>query len=424
MNTSTDTRPVPLSRNRNYQLLWVSQASAELGVNITTIAFPLLVLALTGSPSAASLVLVTMSAARLVVGLPAGALADRWNRKAVMVLCEAAQAVAAGSLVLALWWDVATVPHMVAVAAVIGVAAALFEPAEEATLPNLVPAEQLGTAVSINAARGYLAQLLGTAAGGFLFAVGRVVPFLVDLISHTVAFLGLLFLRIPKQERKSAPVGQLGSEIVTGVRWVWQQRPLRTMALCAVLLNLFFTAFYLVVIILAQTRNVPAGEIGVMASLLGVGGLLGALAAPLLHRLISPAVSIIGVFWVLTLLTPLTIWIDSGYLMGLLFAGMAFTLPAANTTISTYQLLLTPDELRGRLGGVMGVATGVAGTAGPALGGVLMELLPATTAVLVCTGGIALTALLVTLSPTLRNFPRPTVPVEEHGATTTEERAS
>ncbi|GAA2780242.1 MFS transporter [Crossiella cryophila] len=405
--SSPDTRLVPLSRNRNYQLLWVSQASAELGVNISTFAFPLVVLAVTGSPAASGLVLGTMSAMRLLIGLPAGALADRWNRKAVLVLCEAAQAIAAGSLVLALWWDVATVPHMVAVAAVIGIAAALFEPAEEATLPNLVPVEQLGTAVSINAARGYLAQLLGTAAGGFLFALGRVVPFLVDLITHTIAFLGLLFLRLPKQERKNAPIGKLGGEIVTGVRWVWQQRPLRTMALCAVLLNLFFTAFYLIVIILAQSRNVPAGEIGVMAAMLGVGGLLGALAAPLLHRLISPAVSIIAVFWVLAALTPLTLLIHSGYLMGVLFAGMAFTLPAANTTIHTYQLLLTPDELRGRLGGVMGVATGVAGTAGPALGGVLMETLDAQTAVLVCTTGIALVALLVTLSPTLRNFPRP-----------------
>lgn len=404
---SAETRVVPLARNRNYQLLWVSQASAELGVNITTIAFPLLVLAITGSPAASGLVLGTMSAMRLIVGLPAGALADRWNRKTVMVLCEAAQAVAAASLVLALWWDVATVPHMVAVAAVIGVAAALFEPAEEATLPNLVPAEQLGTAVSVNAARGYLAQLLGTAAGGFLFALGRVVPFLVDLVSHAIAFLGLLFLRLPRQERSAAPARQLGGEILAGVRWVWQQRPLRTMALCAVLLNLFFTAFYLVVIILAQGRGVPSGEIGVMASLLGVGGLLGALAAPLLHRVISPAVSIIAVFWTLAALTPLTIWIHSGYLMGLLFAGMAFVLPAANTTIHTYQLLLTPDELRGRLGGVMGVATGVAGTAGPALGGVLMELLPPATAILVCTTGIALVAVAVTLSPTLRNFPRP-----------------
>ncbi|MBP2473357.1 MFS family permease [Crossiella equi] len=418
MTASADLRPVPLSRNRDYHLLWASQASAELGVNITTIAFPLLVLAVTGSPGASGLVLGTMSAMRLLVGLPAGALADRWNRKAVMVLCEAAQAVAAASLVLALWWDVATVPHMVAVAAVIGIAAALFEPAEEATLPALVPAEQLGTAVSVNAARGYLAQLLGTAAGGFLFAVGRVVPFLVDMVSHALAFVGLLFLRVPRRERRPAPVGALGAEIAVGVRWVWRQRPLRVMALCAVLLNLFFTAFYLVVIVLAQSREVPAGEIGVMASMLGVGGLLGALAAPLLHRVISPAVSIVGVFWVLAALTPLTIWIHSGLLMGALFAGMAFVLPAANTTISTYQLLLTPDELRGRLGGVMGVATGVAGTAGPALGGALMEWLPATTAVLVCTTGIALTALVVTLSPTLRNFPRP------DEATTHTERAS
>jgi uncharacterized protein YbdZ (MbtH family)/predicted MFS family arabinose efflux permease len=395
-----------LSRNRNYQLLWGSQAVAEFGFNAAAIAFPLLVLAITGSAAASGLVLGTIAAAQLVAGLPAGALADRWSRKKIMLGCEAAQAVAAASLVAALWWGVASVAHMVAVAAVIGVSAALFEPAEDACLPNLVPDEQLSSAVAMNAARTYLGQLSGTAAGGFLFAVGRFVPFAVDAVTHALAFVALAFLRVPPREARSEPVRHLGREIAAGIGWVSRNRHIRVTTLCAAFLNLFFSAFYIVVIVLAAARGVPSGQIGVMAAMLGVGGILGAVAAPYLCRAVSPYVSIAGVFWVLTALTPVAAFIHNGYLLGLLFAAMALLPPAANTTIMTEQLLLTPDELRGRLSAVMSVVAGGAAAAGPALGGVLVGAVSGAQAVLLCAAGIAAVTLVVTVNPTLRTFPR------------------
>src|SRR6266699_3587535 len=100
----TATEPVtrPLSRNRNYQILWGSQALSIFGVNATFIAFPLLVLALSGSPAASGLVLGVSAAAELVAGIPAGAFADRWDRKKIMLGCEAAQIVTTAGLVVAL----------------------------------------------------------------------------------------------------------------------------------------------------------------------------------------------------------------------------------------------------------------------------------------------------------------------------------
>ena len=396
----------PLSRNRNYQLLWGSQALSEFGINASMIAFPLLVLALTGSAAASGLVLGTMAAAQLIAGLPTGALVDRWNRKKVMLACEAVQVVAAATLVGALVWGEASVVHMVAVAAVMGVCGALFEPAEEASLPNVVADEQLSTAVAMNAARSYLGHLSGNAAGGFLFAVGRFVPFAVDMLTHALAFCLLIFVRIPPRQVERKPARHLGREMLAGLRWVWGHPPIRVTALCAIGLNLFFAAYYIIIIVLAQARGVSSGEIGIMAAMLGVGGLLGALVAPYLHERLSPYVSIIGVFWLLTLLTPAALFVTDGYVMGLLFAAMAFLAPTANTTIDTYQLLLTPDELRGRLSGVMGVVTGAAGALGPALGGVLTEIVSPNQAVLLCAAGLGVVTLLASLSPTLRRFPR------------------
>jgi MFS family permease len=412
----------PLSRNTNYRLLWGSQLLSEFGFNATTIAFPLVVLAVTGSATGSGVVLGTVAAAQLLAGLPAGTLVDRWSRKKIMLGCEAAQALCAASLVLALWFKTFSLPHLVAVAAVFGVCAALFEPAEDATLPNVVAPEQLPTAVAMNSGRASLGHLSGTAAGGFLFAVGRFVPFAADAVMHGLAFVALSMLRVPRTAAQDAAGGEpapshFGREMADGLRWVWGQRHIRVTALCAIVLNLFFSAFYLVVIVLAQKRGVPSAQIGVMAAMLGAGGLVGALAAPYLHRLVSPYLSIAAVFWVLTALTPLAVFAHNGYVMGALFFGIALLPPTANTTIMSEQLLLTPDALRGRLSGVIGLATGVAAAAGPVLGGVLMATVPGNRAVLLCAAGMALATVLVTASPTLRRFPRQDAPQESAAPT-------
>ncbi len=415
MSPETTTAPeahIPLSRNRNYQLLWTSQVLSGIGLSASVIAFPLLVLALTDSAAASGLVLGAIATAQLLAGLPAGALADRWDRKAIMLCCEATQVIAAVSLVAALWWDVAQVWHLVVVAVVMGVCGALFRPAEDACLPRVVPAEQLTTAVALNAARASVAQLSGTAAGGFLFAIARFVPFVVDAIAHAVACALLVFLRVPPREVRPEPTRHLGREIRAGFEWVWANRHLRVTALCAVVLNLFFSAFYLIVIVLAEARGVPAGQIGIMAAMLGVGGLLGALLASRLSQVLSPYVSIIAVFWVMAALTPLAAFINSGYLLGGLFAAMALLPATANTTIITRQLLMTPDELRGRLSSVLGIFVGVAAALGPMLGGLLATAVSGTVAVLVCATGIAAAAVVATVSPTLRSFPRQPVVAE------------
>jgi MFS family permease len=396
----------PLSRNRNYQLLWGSSMLSAFGFNGVMIAFPLLMLATTGSAATSGIVLGTIAATQLAAGLPAGALADRWNRKYIMLACEATQTVAAASLVVAFMRHTVTIPHVIVVAGVMGACTALFGPSEDALLPNLVQKRQVPTAVAMNSARTSLGHLSGTAAGGFLFAFGRAVPFVADMVSHAIACVALAFLRIPATSARPTRAGSLHREIFDGLRWVWQHRLIRVTTLCAAVLNLFFSASYLVIIVLAQRRGIPSGEIGVMAAMLGAGGVTGSLLASYLHSRISPFLSIVSVFWVLAALIPTAIFIHSGYLMGALFFGIALLPPTANTTIQARQLLITPDHLRGRLSGVLGLILGVAAAVGPVLGGILMQLLPSTEAVLVCAAGIIAITVVVTASPTLRRFPR------------------
>jgi MFS family permease len=371
-----------------------------------------MVLAVTSSPATVGLVLGTSAAAALLVGLPAGALVDRWDRKRVMLSCEVVDMVAAISLVIALWRNVASVWHIILVAAVWGVTGAMFTPAEEACLPNLIPAEQISMAVSMNAARSNLAVLLGTAAGGFLFALGRFVPFAVDVLTRIMGFSVLLFLRAPPRDVRPEPLTRLGQEIASGLRWMWRQRTIRVIGLFAVGINLFFAAYFVIIIVFARAKGVPAGEIGIMAGMMGAGGILGSILAPHLYQRLSPYLAIIGVFWAVTLLTPLAIFIGNGYLIGTLLAAIALLAPTANTAINTYQLLLTPDELRGRMSSVMGVLIGSAAVAGPALGGVLAEVVSNNQAILLCAAGLGVVTVLGTTSPTLRRFPRAAAELE------------
>ncbi|MCA1709808.1 MAG: MFS transporter, partial [Actinobacteria bacterium] len=228
----------------------------------------------------------------------------------------------------------------------------------------------------------------------------------VDVLIRIIAFFALLFLRVPPREARREPWSRFGHEMAAGLCWMWRHRPIRVIGLLAVGLNMFFAAYFVLIIVLAQARGVSSGEIGIMVAMMGVGGIFGAVAAPYLYKRLSPYLAIIGVFWALTLLTPLAIFVNSGYLMGVLFAAMTFLAPTANTTVDTYQLLLTPDELRGRMSGVMGVVIGSATVVGPAFGGVLMEVISDNQAVLLCAAGVGVVTVLGTISPTLRRFPR------------------
>src|SRR5919202_453726 len=93
---------VPLRRNRDFNLLWGGQVLSDLGTRISGIAFPLLVLALTGSPAKAGLLEFFATIPLLTLTLPAGALADRWNRKQTMIVCDSIRCAAYVSLVAAI----------------------------------------------------------------------------------------------------------------------------------------------------------------------------------------------------------------------------------------------------------------------------------------------------------------------------------
>jgi MFS family permease len=93
---------VPLRRNRDFNLLWGGQVLSDLGARISGLAFPLLVLAITGSPAKAGIIAFAGSLPLLLLTVPAGALVDRWDRKRVIIIADSARCIALTSIVVAL----------------------------------------------------------------------------------------------------------------------------------------------------------------------------------------------------------------------------------------------------------------------------------------------------------------------------------
>jgi MFS family permease len=344
----TDQQPRPLWRNRDFLLLWSGQTISTLGTRVTSLAYPLLVLAVTGSPAQAGLVGFAQTLPFLVWYLPAGALVDRWNRKRVMLVADAGRAVALGSVVVALVVDRLTLGQLLVVGFVEGSLYVFFQLAEGAALPHVVARSQLPAAVAQDQARDQGAELAGQPLGGFLFGIGHAVPFLFDAISYLVAFCALLFVRPSLQERRDGPRRHLLAEVVEGIGWLWRQRLLRLLVLLVGVANFAFNAMSLALIVRAQQLGASPAAIGLMFGALGVGAVVGAVIAPWLQRRIPARVVIVGALWVWSAQFAVLAVLPSVVAIGAVLAVGGAIGPLFNVITASYRYALASDRIQAR----------------------------------------------------------------------------
>lgn len=148
VGASSPSTVTPLWRNPAYLLLWSGQAISEVGNHASQLAFPLLILSVTHSPVQAGIASALRSLVNLVVGLPAGALIDQWDRKRTMIICDIGRAIALGSIALAWVLQRLTIGHIYLVASVEGLLFVFFSLAEASALPHVVANSQLPDATA------------------------------------------------------------------------------------------------------------------------------------------------------------------------------------------------------------------------------------------------------------------------------------
>lgn len=387
-------------------LLWSGQVVSTLGSSAAWIIYPLLILALTDSPAAAGIAGALGHLPYLLFSLPAGALIDRWDRKRVMIVCDLGRALTVLSVPVALWLDVLTVWQLYVAAFVEGSLFVFFNIAEVAALPRVVAKEQLPQAAAQNEAAFSTAHIVGPSFGTTLYqGLGRAAPFVADAISYLVSCVTLLLIRTQFRAAPPAARRHLGAEIAEGLRWLWEQRLIRYMAFLTGSINLVNAGTGLLVIVLAKELGSSDVEIGLVFSVGGIGGILGALAGGQIQKRFSFGQVIVGVMWVQALLFPLYA-IAPGYLfLGVVFALMYFGGPVYNVVQFSYRLALIPDALQGRVNSTFRLLAFGFMPLGAALGGFLIERIGATTTVAVFAAWYVFLAVLTTLKRDVRHAP-------------------
>jgi predicted MFS family arabinose efflux permease len=364
-------------------LLWSGQVISTVGASASGIIYPLLILALTGSPAQASLATALRILPFLLLCLPVGALVDRWNRRRVMMACHLGRCAVVATLPLAMWLGRLDVALIYAVAVVEGALHVFFNIAETAALPRVVAAEQLPAATAQNSA-GYAASaVIGPPLGTWIFqAVGRPWPFVIDVLCHGAAAYALARMKtsfVPAAAASRADgrgangadgagatgrggagvsggggggatgASRLAAEIAEGLRWLWHERLVRDMSIITSVLNFIGAATPLVLIVVGKRLGASDAEIGLIFSFGGIGAIVGAAVGGAIARRFSFGQVIIGVIAVQAALFPLFAFCTTALALGLVYGLIMFCSPVYNVVQLAYRIGLIPDGLQGRV---------------------------------------------------------------------------
>jgi MFS family permease len=291
-------RPLPgptrpgLWHHRDFRLLWGGQSVSELGSQVSTLALPLVAIdTLHAGTFAVALLSSFQTLPFLLVGLPAGAWADRMRRRPVLVAADIGRVVALGSVPVAWACSALTLGQLYAVSLVAGVLTVFFDVDYQSYLPSLLPPDQLIDGNGKLQATSSGAAIAGPALGGVLVgSLGAANAVAADAVSFVVSVLSLLGIRAPEVTpvRHTGADGRptrLRAEIAEGLRFVWHEPRIRSVAFTTATSNLFTAVSgAIIVLYMRRTLHLGATHIGILIGAGSVGGLLGALVAARLGR--------------------------------------------------------------------------------------------------------------------------------------------
>ncbi|MEV6805213.1 MFS transporter [Streptomyces sp. NPDC051132] len=370
---AVDTGRAPsLWRNRDFTLLWTGQCLSDLGGAMVDLALPLLVLQQTGSPARAGLVGTAGLVTTLVCRLPAGVLADRFDRRRLMIVCDVLRLAGYALLGWAVATGAARLPVILAVVVAGAAATAVFSTAEHAAVRNLVRRDQLTSAVARNEARAYAVSLTGPPLGGLLFGLGRALPFLGNALSYLLSLVAVSRIRRPLQQPRRTAVPAGGASATQGLRFLLAHPFLRALLIIAAPLNMAFTGMVFATTLALRRAGAPPLLVGLAGAVFALGGLLGAFAAPALQRRLPLPALLTLLCWVTAALMTAGALLAGSVLAAVPLAAAVFLGPTANAALFARQAAVTPDHLQGRVVAGVLLAAGSAAALAPALAGALL----------------------------------------------------
>ena len=343
---------VPLAQNRDFRVLLTSQGISSLGDGVSFAALPLLVLALTGSGFAMGIVGALQTLPDLFLGMVAGAIADRSDRKRMMFLADLGRAGLTALIPISVAVGGPTMAVILLVAAPTSILRSFFLAGYTASVPALVGRSQVGRANSYFEAIYSAGYIVGPAIAGVLAAtIGPGPTLAIDALSFAVSALGLLFVRRDLRAPVDRPRRRLLTEIREGIDFIAANPTLRTVILfwgaTSILLAPLVTALAVHV-----TRDLgePPSVLGLILASYGVGTVLGSLLTARRIGRGRVAEILLGGNLVIGLaLVVVAVAVATPLQIGAAFvAGIAQSMVLV--TYITLRTAYSPDDLLGRIG--------------------------------------------------------------------------
>lgn len=389
----------PRRLGRDFRWLLASSWTSNLGDGIALAASPLLIASMTDSPLLVASGAVMQFLPWLLFGLHAGAIADRVDRRVLIMVANGIRALVLVALCLFLVTGAATIWIVLSVAFLYGCAEVFVDTTSSTLLPMMVRKRDLGIG-NARLQAGFLVanQFGGPPLGAFLFALGSFWPFAVQTLC--VALAVVLISRIARTpvpaSRAEGPRTAVHTDILEGVRWLWANPPVRTLVIIILTFNITWAAPWGVLVLYA-TDHLQMGPVGygALTTASAVGGLLSTVSFGWLERRFS-FTALMRVCLTAEVLMHLAFALTTSgtvaFIIMVAFGAYAFIWGTISTTV---RQRLVPHELQGRIASVnmVGVFGGL--VIGQALGGVIAQLWGLTAPWWFAFAGAAVTLLLV-----------------------------
>ncbi|MFS8099202.1 MFS transporter [Lentzea alba] len=398
---------VPLRRNANFQALWTSESFAAVAKETAEFAYPLLILATTGSALYAGTIASIQVVVAGLVSIPAGSLADRFDRKTLLVVCNLVRVVLLGLFGLAIASDFVTFPLVLGISMASAVFLSLSQPAGIAAIKSLVPPEQVTTAISQNQIRFFGATLLGPPIGGFLFGLNRAFPYLGAALGFVISTLLLFLIKKPLQS-PAATDNDGKRHAKEGFKFI-RHNPILLVLLTWVMgSNMVFnhTGLFIAIAATAHSAEASSATTGAAVAFAGGGGLIGSLIGSWVIKTLKPRTIMLYAAWVGPVAAILLSFTPPLIVMGVIVGFVFLRAPIVGSLFISYVTVLAPDKLQGRVLGAMFFLAIIVQPLGIFLLGTIFDY-AGPTAVFLFIFAVAAPTALLTLTPTIRNLRRP-----------------
>jgi len=379
--------------------------ASEVGNQMQIVAVAWQVYDLTHNPASLGLIGVANIIPILMFSLFGGLVADRVDRKKLLLVSQTAMAVLALAFFVFTAWHMINVWMIYLLLVLIAIAQSFSMPARQAVLPHLVPKDYFLNAVSLHTLQFQTATMIGPAIAGFLIASGGVASvYLFNSLSFLFFIMAVVLVRIPLQDEDTKAAFHIDA-VVEGIRFVTKTPILYTTMILDFLATFFGTANILMPVFAQDILHVGPQGLGLLYSAPAIGGVVGGLILSSIHKINHQGRVIIGCVILYGLATigfglsksyPLSI----GFLVLVGFGDMISTIIR-----NTIRQMITPDHLRGRMVSIMRIFF----QGGPQLGeieaGFLAKAIGAPAAVVIGgVGVIVITSIVAWKSKALRNY--------------------